>query len=48
MLASISGGYAGGTAFGLFENSEEMALNLRILRDLEEVLMISIKLTGNT
>ncbi|MAO22801.1 MAG: hypothetical protein CMJ25_18790, partial [Phycisphaerae bacterium] len=24
MLASISGGYAGGTAFGLFENSEEM------------------------
>jgi hypothetical protein len=28
MLASISGGYAGGTAFGLFENSEEMALNL--------------------
>ncbi len=28
MLAAISGGYAGGTAFGLFENSEEMALNL--------------------
>jgi len=28
MLASISGGYAGGTAFGLFENSEELALNL--------------------
>jgi len=28
MLASISGGYAGGTTFGLFENSEEMALNL--------------------
>ena len=28
MLASISGGSAGGTAFGLFENSEEMALNL--------------------
>jgi hypothetical protein len=28
MLASISGGAAGGTAFGLFENSEEMALNL--------------------
>ena len=28
MLASISGGYAGGTAYGLFENSEEMALNL--------------------
>jgi len=28
MLASISGGTAGGTAFGLFENSEEMALNL--------------------
>ena len=28
MLANISGGYAGGTAFGLFENSEEMALNL--------------------
>ena len=28
MLAQISGGYAGGTAFGLFENSEEMALNL--------------------
>ena len=28
MLASISGGYAGGSAFGLFENSEEMALNL--------------------
>ena len=26
MLASISGGFAGGTAFGLFENSEEMAL----------------------
>ena len=28
MLASISGGTAGGTAYGLFENSEEMALNL--------------------
>ena len=28
MLASISSGAAGGTAFGLFENSEEMALNL--------------------
>tara|TARA_R110000824_G_scaffold8745_1_gene39798 strand:+ start:7284 stop:8732 length:1449 start_codon:yes stop_codon:yes gene_type:complete len=28
MLASISAGSAGGTAFGLFENSEEMALNL--------------------
>jgi hypothetical protein len=28
MLAAISAGSAGGTAFGLFENSEEMALNL--------------------
>ena len=28
MLASISTGMQGGTAFGLFENSEEMALNL--------------------
>ena len=28
MLANISGGYAGGVAYGLFENSEEMALNL--------------------
>ena len=28
MLAAISGGSQGGTAFGLFENSEEMALNL--------------------
>ena len=28
MLGSISAGGAGGTAFGLFENSEEMALNL--------------------
>ena len=28
MLAAISSGAAGGTAFGLFENSEEMALNL--------------------
>ena len=28
MLGSISGGFSGGTAFGLFENSEEMALNL--------------------
>jgi len=28
MLASISAGGQGGTAFGLFENSEEMALNL--------------------
>ncbi len=28
MLAAISSGGAGGTAFGLFENSEEMALNL--------------------
>jgi len=28
MLASISGGFAGGTAFGIFENSEDMALNL--------------------
>jgi hypothetical protein len=28
MLANISSGAAGGTAYGLFENSEEMALNL--------------------
>ena len=28
MLSAISGGSVGGTAFGLFENSEEMALNL--------------------
>jgi len=28
MLASVSVGSAGGTAYGLFENSEEMALNL--------------------
>ena len=28
MLAAISAGTSGGTAFGLFENSEEMALNL--------------------
>ena len=28
MLAGISAGFNGGTAFGLFENSEEMALNL--------------------
>ena len=28
MLAGISAGTAGGTAYGLFENSEEMALNL--------------------
>ena len=28
MLADISAGTAGGTAYGLFENSEEMALNL--------------------
>ena len=28
MLAGISGGFSGGVAFGLFENSEEMALNL--------------------
>ena len=28
MLATISAGTAGGTAYGLFENSEEMALNL--------------------
>jgi len=28
MLASISAGAQGGTAYGLFENSEEMALNL--------------------
>ncbi len=28
MLAAISSGSSGGTAFGLFENSEEMALNL--------------------
>jgi len=28
MLAAISAGGSGGTAFGLFENSEEMALNL--------------------
>jgi len=28
MLAAISAGGAGGTAYGLFENSEEMALNL--------------------
>ena len=47
MLASISGGFAGGTAFGLFENSEEMALNLDS-QDLEEVLMTFTKLIGNT
>jgi hypothetical protein len=28
MLANLSSGMGGGTAFGLFENSEEMALNL--------------------
>ena len=28
MLAAISSGSSGGTAYGLFENSEEMALNL--------------------
>ncbi len=28
MLAAISAGQSGGTAYGLFENSEEMALNL--------------------
>jgi len=28
MLSQISSGYAGGTAYGLFENSEQMALNL--------------------
>ena len=28
MLASLSSGAAGGTAYGLFENSEDMALNL--------------------
>jgi len=28
MLASLSAGAAGGTAYGLFENSEQMALNL--------------------
>jgi hypothetical protein len=28
MLASISSGVSGGVAFGLFENSEDMALNL--------------------
>ncbi len=28
MLSAISAGQSGGTAFGLFENSEEMALNL--------------------
>ena len=28
MLSSVSAGQAGGTAYGLFENSEEMALNL--------------------
>jgi hypothetical protein len=28
MLAGISAGGAGGTAYGLFENSEQMALNL--------------------
>ena len=28
MLGQISGGFAGGVAYGLFENSEDMALNL--------------------
>ena len=28
MLASLNAGYNGGTSYGLFENSEEMALNL--------------------
>jgi len=36
MLASISGGFAGGTAFGLFENSEEMALLSVYLKTLKK------------
>jgi hypothetical protein len=28
MLASVNGGYAGGASFGVFENEEDMALNL--------------------
>ena len=28
MLAAINGGYAGGSSFGVFDNSEDMALNL--------------------
>ena len=46
ILASISVGSQGGTAYGVFENSEDMALNLG-LQDLEEVHMTSIKQIGN-
>ena len=28
MLASMNGYYAGGTSYGVFDNSEDMALNL--------------------
>jgi hypothetical protein len=47
MLAALSSGANGGTAYGLFENSEEMALNLGLLVSVED-LMISTRLTGNT
>ena len=46
MLGAISYGAQGGTAFGLFENSEEMALNLGF-SGFVEVHMTSIKLIGN-
>ena len=35
----------GGTSYGVFENSEEMALEFRISLVSEEVLMTSTKLT---
>ena len=47
MLAAQNSYGAGGTSYGLFDNDEDMALNLRILQDSEEVT-ISIRLTGNT
>ena len=49
MLAATNGGYASTNAasYGLFDNEAEMALNFGFLV-LEEVLMTSTKLTGNT
>ena len=46
MLAAQNSYGAGGTSYGLFDNDEEMALNLDSL-DSEEV-MTSTSLTGNT
>ena len=47
MLASMNSYGAGGTSYGVFNNSEDMALNLGFT-GFRRGLMISTNQTGNT